>query len=303
MRPLYVISNPAAARGSSARRFQKIRQLLEPHAEFVASKERGHVEALAHEAALAGYATVVAAGGDGTVHEVANGLLRAGRPDVALGVLPLGSGNDYAASLNLPRDPAALCQSLVSGSVRRVDVGLVEDGNGKSRHFVNTLGIGLTGAVVWEVQQIHGLRGMALYGLGALRAIGRHFRASATTLHFDHTPLETATLLLALAIGRREGGGFIVAPNALLDDGLFDYLHGSQLTRLQTLWYLPGLAFGRLPRGDPLVRSGRCTSLALETTEPLMVHCDGEVFAGPSSGPQRLSARILPSALAIRGAA
>src|SRR5262245_99841 len=112
-RSICVICNPAAARGAAGRRFRRIQQLLGQRANYQSSAEPGHTEQLAHEAALAGYATVVAAGGDGTVHEVANGLLSTENREVALGVIPLGSGNDYAASLGLSNRDGDLCQTLL----------------------------------------------------------------------------------------------------------------------------------------------------------------------------------------------
>src|SRR5258707_10954403 len=96
-----VIYNPAAGRGRAGRRLESLRQTLGQRAEFRPTQAAGHAEQLALEAVQAGFAVVGAAGGDGTVHEVANGLLRAGRSEAALAVYPVGSANDYAHSLGL----------------------------------------------------------------------------------------------------------------------------------------------------------------------------------------------------------
>lgn len=298
-----VICNPAAARGAAGRRFRRIRQLLGQHADYQSSAGPGHAEQLAREAALAGYAAVVAAGGDGTVHEVANGLLGTEGGDVAMGVIPLGSGNDYAASLGLSNHDEDLCQKLLEGHSRQVDVGRVTNGKGRSRYFVNTLGLGLGAAVVWEIQHIRALQGMALYGLGALRAIWRHFQTLDTRFQLDGKSLDLPTLFMSVALGRREGGGFLVAPEAELDDGLFDYLHASRLSRLQALWYLPGLARGRLPTNVAAIRRGRCEKLTLECTTPLLVHVDGELFAAPGQDVKHLLVTLLPKALRVRAPA
>jgi len=295
-----VIYNPAAARGSSGRRLKRIGKLLAADVEYMQSKEKGHVEELAVQAATSGFETVAAAGGDGTVHEVANGLLRADVPGVALGVLPLGSGNDYAASLCLPREEEGLAAVLTGPSARLVDVGLVESSHGCRRFFVNTLGFSLSAAVVWEIQHISGLKGMALYGLGALRAIWRHFKSPMTRMILDERYWETPTLFLTIALGKREGGGFLVAPDAELDDGWFDYLHGGRLTRLQALGYLPALAQGTLPTDNTAISRGRCRSFRIESDDPLLAHCDGELLAGPHDEVTQIDARLLPGRLAVR---
>ncbi len=94
-----IIFNPSAARGRARRKLEDLRRLLGPDVDFRPTQHPGHAEELALEAARAGFATVAAAGGDGTVHEVANGLLRADRPDITFAVIPLGSANDYAFTL------------------------------------------------------------------------------------------------------------------------------------------------------------------------------------------------------------
>jgi YegS/Rv2252/BmrU family lipid kinase len=296
-----VIFNPAAARGRARRRLRKLQQFFAGRAVFEASKAPGHAEELAHAAARAGLATVVAAGGDGTVHEVANGVLRAGSEQAAFGVIPLGSGNDYADSLGLPAEVPLLCRRLLAGDIRRVDVGLVRDERGRQRYFVNSLGLGLSGAVAYEARKIRGLRGLALYGLAALRAIWRHFHSPQTALRIDGRIEEIPTLYLAIALGRREGGGFIIAPEARLDDGLFDYLHAGRLSRLQALSYLPRLALGWLPDHDSIIRRGQCRSIAVQSATPLLVHLDGELFARPEDGTRSIEVQLLPKALPVRG--
>src|SRR6185369_2472151 len=123
------------------------------------SSEPRHATALAEQATREAFPTVVAAGGDGTVHEVANGILQAGGT-AAMRVLPLGSGNDYADMLGLPPSPYAVVDRLLSEQTWAVDVGEVTDERQRRRFFINTLGIGLSGAVTWESSQLksHGFR-------------------------------------------------------------------------------------------------------------------------------------------------
>ena len=115
-----VIFNPRAGKGQAGASLEKLRGHLGPAAEFRPTAAPGHAEELARKAALDGFATVAAAGGDGTVHEVANGLLTAGNPDVIFAVWPMGSANDYAYALSLSGDPRQATE------IRSVDVGRVE---------------------------------------------------------------------------------------------------------------------------------------------------------------------------------
>ena len=296
-----VIVNPAASRGRGQARLHQIESLLAGYAEFHLSRGGRHTEELAALAAERGFPTVVAAGGDGTVHQVANGLMQVRPLETALGVIPLGSGNDYARSLQLPRSMTRLCRRLVNGTVSPVDVGWVEDDRGRRRFFVNTLGIGLSGAVVWEAGHIRRLSGLPLYATAALRSIWRHYTAPVTRLRIDDVPLETPTLYLAVALGQHEGGGFRVAPDAQLDDGWFDYLHGGRLSRLDALFYLPRLALGWIPKDHDEIRFGRCRHLTVEADEPILAHVDGEVFGSPQTEIQRIETGILPRSLLIRG--
>ena len=282
--------------------FRRLRRLLGPAAEFQQTRGPEHGIELAEAAARAGFATVAAAGGDGTVHEVANGILRAERPEVCFGVLPLGSGNDYARVLGVPFDSRLMCERLLSSDSWRVDVGeLCADGGKRHRFFVNTAGFVMSGATTWEARKIKKLRGLLLYGLAALRAISRHFAAAPTTLRIDHQPRDWPTLYLSVALGKAEGGGFVVAPHAKLDDGWFDYLHAGPMTRMQALGYLPRMIAGKLPENDPLLHRGRCQSLEIEAPIPLMAHVDGELFATPTEPACKFQIRLHPLRLRIRG--
>jgi YegS/Rv2252/BmrU family lipid kinase len=299
---MYVIFNPTAARGAAERRLHQVQRLLDGRAEFHSTEGPGHAEELAHAAALAGHPTVVAAGGDGTVHEVANGVLRANQPSVGFGVIPFGSGNDYASALQVPRDVRHVCSSLLSETTRLVDVGEVCDERGRKRFFVNTLGMGLSGAVSWESLGIKRLRGLALYSVAVLRAIWKHFHAIDAVLTIDAQRHEWPILYMALGVGQREGGGFVIAPNAKLDDGLFDYLHAGRVSRLQALRYVPQLLRGGVSSNDSVLRTGQCQRLLVESSQPLLAHLDGEMFARPGDGVQRLEIQMLPRRLQVRNA-
>lgn len=294
---LCVIFNPAAGKGQAARRLAKLRQFWGPRAVFQPTEAQGHGIELARQAALEGFRVVAAAGGDGTVHEVANGLLLSRCPDVRFGIIPIGSANDYYASLEMEAS---------SANPRIVDVGIVravEWQAGKpavrERFFVCCLGLGLNGCVTLESRKIKRLQGIALYGLATLRALWYHYACPAMQLQIDDFHASKGpTLMLSVLVGRREGG-FVLAPKAQLSDGWLDYVHTGELSRWEVIKLLPRLAISGPPESYPKIGQGRCRRLRLTSEKPLVAHMDGEFFCKPEDGVLGLEIEIVPGALRI----
>jgi diacylglycerol kinase family enzyme len=292
-----VIYNPTAGYGRAQRHLDSLRRALGPGAEFLPTQDAGHAEELALVAAGAGVPLVGAAGGDGTIHEVANGLLRAERADTALAVYPIGSANDYAHSLGLTEGWWE--RSDRSVALRPVDVGLVCGANGRQRYFINALGIGFTGAVNLESRRVGRLRGLTRYLAGLLRALRYHYHFPVMTITLNGEVRTQPTLSLSLGIGQREGN-FLLAPRAVLDDGFFDYLHAGRLTRWQLLSLVPAGIRGRLPDDHPGYRMGRCREVKLSSEAPLTVHGDGEFFCSPEDDVRALEVGILSGRLRVQ---
>jgi diacylglycerol kinase (ATP) len=287
-----VIFNPAAGRGQAARRLARLGKRWGERALFQPTRHPGHALDLAQQAAQDGFRIVVAAGGDGTVHEVANGLLRARRPEVQFAIIAIGSANDYHASLALEAqaDPRA---------VRAVDVGVVRAPCGREKYFVCCLGLGLNGAVTVESRKIKRLQGVALYGLATLRALWYAYRCPRLELAIDDQPVSHApTLMFSVLAGRREGG-FVMAPRASLCDGWLDFIHTGDLSRWQVLKLLPRLALSGPPSEYPKVTQGRCRKVKLTSEAPLVVHIDGEFFCLPEENIRSLEIDVVPAALTI----
>jgi diacylglycerol kinase family enzyme len=288
---LCVIFNPAAGKHRARRRLERIRAGWGERVDFWPTERTGHAAELARAAAEAGYRVVAAAGGDGTAHEVLNGLMTAGRPEVHFSIIPIGSANDYAHSLGLDAEhpPPA----------RAVDVGRIRAPGGREQFFGCNLGLGLNGAVTWESRRIRRLQGMLLYGLATLRALCYHFKTPRMTIRFDdEPPWESPTLLLSVLLGRREGG-FVLAPRAQVDDGWFDYVHAADLTRWQVLRFLPRIGLFGPPDAYPKVRQGRCRRVQLTSEAPLIVHTDGEFFCLPEHNVRQLEIELLAGALTV----
>jgi diacylglycerol kinase (ATP) len=292
-----VIYNPAAGRGRTERLIRGLQQQAAGRFDVRPTAAPGDAAAQAERAIAAGHTTIIAAGGDGTAHEVANGVLRAGRPEVVFGVWPAGSANDYAHVLNVDADWPLREDWEKRLSVMRADVGRIS-GGGRACYFINGLGVGFNSGVTLESRRIKRLRGMALYGLAFVRAVWKHFASPRLTISLDGVRRHLETLAFTVNLGRREGG-FLVTPKAELDDGWFDYVHAGPLGRLEALRMLPRIATGTLPDDHPLIRQGRCREVRVEGDAPLRIHIDGEFFCLADDGVRAVDVQLLPGALNV----
>lgn len=292
-----VIYNPAAGRGRARKLVAELQRRHPGRFDLRPTSAPGHGTELALRAIDGGCTTVIAAGGDGTVHEVASGLLQAGKPEVVFGVWPVGSANDYAYALGVGRDWPLDDAQRRAMVVRAVDVGRVS-GGGRAKYFVNGLGVGFNSAVTLESRRIPRLTGMALYGVAFVQAVRKHFASPVCSVTLDGATADWPTLAFTLSLGQREGG-FRVTPAASLDDGLFDYVHAGGLTRWQALTMLPKIATGTLPADHPLIRVGRCRCAAVRSAEPLRVHVDGEFFCLDADETRDIQVELLPRRLRV----
>ncbi len=293
-----VIYNPAAGRGRARRLFDRLKHRF-PGCTYCPTAGRWDAVELARKAAAEGFRRVIAAGGDGTVHEVANGLLASGSRDVIFAVWPVGSSNDYAFSLGVKQWWADHSRQPLDTML--VDVGVVR-APGRERYFVNGCGVGFNGMVTLESERIRWLRGLPLYGLAFLRAMCFRFETPPLTVRLDADVRAAPTLALSLNIGQREGG-FPITLQARLDDGRFDFVHVGGLRRWELARYLPGLVMGRLPVGHPHLRTGRCITATVRGEFPMCVHTDGEFFCRPGDGVKELHVESLPQRLRVEACA
>lgn len=274
----YVILNPTAGRGATTRvRGIVEREMAQAGAAFTIAEtsRRGHAAELAEAAARDGWPAVVAVGGDGTVHEVVNGLMRAaaGGPSVPLGIVGVGSGNDFAKLAGVPDDAAAAVRRMTEAEPRAVDVGRVGD-----EWFSNGVGIGLDARVAIEVDRRRRFRGLAMY-LHALARVLRTFHPPHMTVELDGERVaEGPMTLVTIGNGGRHGGGFWICPDARIDDGVLDMCVCTGLGTLGILWFLPQVMRGA-HTGARCVRMHRGTRVRVTSPDPLPVHADGEIIA------------------------
>ena len=291
-----VIYNPAAGRGRTLRELHKVRSQFRDHT-YWPSQRPGHAEELALRAVDEGFTTVIAAGGDGTVHDVANGVLRSDDPEVVFSVWPLGSSNDYAFTLGLSEGWRTPNRKLPR-EIRRVDVGRATSPDGRQRWFVNGFGMGFNGAITLESRRIPLMRGLPLYATALLKALWKRFDRPIVRVKFDDQEREVPTLGLTVNLAQREGG-FPLMPLASLEDGQFDCMHVGPLTRREVIGFLPAMATGTLPTDYPNLWMHQCSRVSLSANEPVRVHLDGEFFCHPEDAVREIEVELVPKRLRV----
>lgn len=301
MAPMKVILNPAAGKGRGARIEGLLqRHLLENQINFELERTTGpeHATELASKAARDGFETVVAVGGDGTSNEVVNGLIMAanGANTTALGLIPVGSGSDFAYAMGVPSDLDAACHHLANSGTRQVDAGRVSLKGAAPRYFDNTVGVGFDAIVTYEALKVKRLRGMALYLPVVLKTVFLYGKAPVVTIEYDEESLTLPAMMVCTGNGSREGGGFFVTPNAVPDDGQFDLCIVRELGRFATLSMIPLFMKGTHVDREP-VTMARTGKVMISSPDDLIIHVDGEVLCTDG---HELEIEILPGRLTVR---
>jgi diacylglycerol kinase (ATP) len=298
-RKIKIILNPMADMGNAWRAARDLRSITEQHGgiDWSGTVYPGHAIDLAKQAE--GYDMVIAMGGDGTVHEVMNGLMQIPedrRP--ILGVVPVGSGNDFGHGIGASTSPAEALNRAIDGEPSTVDLGLMTDGHGRREYFDNTLGIGFGAMVTIRSHQLPLLRGFLMYLTSVIQTIILDHNPIRMQIEMDGKKLEESIVYLILCNGPREGGGFLIAPDAKIDDGLLDYTMITNVSRLKMFRILPEVMKGTHGRFKE-VTLGKCKKFTLTADRPLYIHADGEIFSGPGTDIRQVSFEILPRALKL----
>lgn len=259
----------------------------------------GHAIELAKQAGEQGYDMVIAMGGDGTVHEVINGIMQISedkRP--VLAVVPIGSGNDFGHAIGASRIPTEALVHALDGEASMVDLGLMTDEHGRKEYFDNTLGIGFGAVVTIRSHKLPLLRGFIMYLTSVIQTIILDHNPMSMQIETDDQRWEQSVIYLVLCNGPREGGGFLIAPEAKIDDGILHYAMITNVSRPMMLRIVPEVMKGTHGRFKQ-VRMGTCKKFTLSADRPLYIHADGEIFTGPGTDLRKVSFEILPKALKV----
>lgn len=298
-----ILLNPVAGRGSGEQTYQPLEQQLQALGldfEIERTRYPGDAVELAAQASTAGWDVVVAVGGDGTANETLNGLARArrnGSGQAAMGVIPVGRGNDFAYGIGIPYDFLAACQILAGGTRRKLDVGFAVGGDyPQGRYFGNGVGIGFDAVVGFEALKLKRLSGFPSYIVAALKTIFLYFKAPTVRIEFGDQVFTQPALMVSIMNGRRMGGGFMMAPEGLTDDGMFDLCIAGQVSKLGIFGLIPRFMQGT-QAGHPAIRTGRTAQVTVTAVKgSLPAHADGETLCVQG---ERLELHILPQLLEV----
>lgn len=237
---------------------------------------------LASEAVGKGYEKVISVGGDGTLHEVIQGLFDGERPinpDIVVGTLPFGTGTDFVRTLKMSNDIDEAIVRLRGARAKKIDIGLVhfKDHHGKEgqRHFINMADVGLGGEVAERANNSHKVfGGFATYLFSSVVSFAS-YKAKKVRIRADDTELEQSVTSVFIANGQYFGGGMWIAPPAELDDGYFDVIVVGELSKWDIIAFAPRLYSGKL-RHLPGVKYLRAKNISVESDEDVLINLDGE---------------------------
>lgn len=302
----YVIVNPLSGRGKGEKSIPTIEERLTRYNldfTLVRTERPWQAADLAQNAAADGYNVVVAASGDGTINEALNGLMRArqqGFTSTALAVLPIGTGNDFAFSMHLPMTLEDGLAALKHNKRRHIDIGRVtvrSDHTLVERYFGNGLGIGFDAMVGFESIKVRWATGLVPYLIGVMKTIFLYYNAPQVKITLDGETWQQPSLMTSIMNGRRMGGGFMMAPESVANDGLFDLCIASQASRMRLFQLIPHFLKGtQAAQPEVSMRRARLVSLHSVKGGDLPIHADGEILNIESS---EITAEALPNALEL----
>jgi diacylglycerol kinase (ATP) len=290
--------NPASANGKTGRRWPQIARAAHAaglRGEAVFSERPGQLGELAREAADEGAWLLVVVGGDGTVHEVVNGIAQ--REGVELAVVPRGTGWDFARTHGIPKRLAKALRIAVEGTARPFDLGravYTADGNETSAWFANMASVGMSGAVARKANATTKALGAKTSYLLALGVVFARWKNVHLRVRVDEEERDALMEDTIVAVGRYLAGGMMITPDAEPDDGLFDVLLIGDVTKTELVRVMPKIYRGtHLPHPKGEVLRGRTVSI--EADHPLPIQLDGEQ---PGTTPVQFE--IVPKAIRLR---
>lgn len=297
-----LIINPHASKGKGEHKAKKIGDYFKKHnipCLIAYTLGEGHAEKLASAGIANGFRCIVAAGGDGTVNEVLNGIMRSGRNDITMGIIPIGRGNDFAWAAKIPSDIYKAADMIISRKSRPCDVGICRgDGQKDGKYFLNGTGFGFEPMVNFRAMKYKHLNGFPSYIVAFLYCLKNPPKGYSVTINADGREYKLKTQQISVANGIRMGGGFKMAPLAKLDDGVFDIMFPNREYKGLALIKLAiGFLKGKQVNDHCNFSYFNAEKVSIEVeSKDVPVHSDGEVF---TYGGGSFSLEILPAALSL----
>lgn len=291
-----VILNPASGAGKTLKLVPQVMKALQVQGRpfnLHVTTRAGEAPEVARTFALDGASVVIAIGGDGTINEVANGLLASGR-DVPLGLVPSGHGSDFVRTANIAKSVDAAIANACSGKTRRIDVGRATFDDGTSRWFLNVAGLGFDAEVAQRVLKTR-LPGSTLPYLVAVVGALVRYRNINVKVEADGESLSNVAVFVTVANARYFAGGIQIAPMADIEDGLLDFAVIGDFAKFELLRQVPSVFRGKHVN-HPKFLHRRARSIRIECVEPVRVQVDGEL-----AGSAPVTFTVEPGALSLAG--
>ena len=298
-----LIVNPNSSKGKGSKKAAELTKYFkEKHYGYdeVHTTGIGHAEALACNAVKKGYDTIIAVGGDGTVNEVLNGIMKSGLNDkVKMGIIPTGRGNDFAWCAGIPTDTQAAADLIIKGSCKKTDVGVCfgtdnEDG----RYFFNGTGFGFEPMVNFVASEFKRLNGMPSYIAAFLKILMKPPKGYKLKMTIDGEVRVVSTQQVSVANGIRMGSAFKLAPNAEIDDGKLDLMYTNKIcTGFSLIALVIKFLSGKVSTDKKAFTYMNAKKVELEADSLVVpAHSDGEVF---TKAGDKFSLEIVPGAIAL----
>jgi diacylglycerol kinase (ATP) len=304
-----IILNPYAGRWNAQKKRDEVVNLMKSSGmdfDLVLTQAPNHGTQLAYQAVKNGYHPIISAGGDGSVSEVMNGIVKAAQEDhskpVPLGILPLGSANDLVVNLGLPTDLAGAASTVTGGEIRYIDLGVVDAWDvekkvKKTRYFDNNSAIGLEPTITLIQQRISWMRGSIRYVVAALLGVLKNPQWNMH-LQWENGDYHGPATLVTAGNNPLTGGVFYMAPHADPFDGLLNCVFGFMASRIQILRLLPRTM--KAGAGNyvehPAINEINVEWLKIHTDQPTPLHADGEI---QFEATKDIEYRILPDYLPV----
>jgi len=259
------------------------------------TSHQGEAVELAQKAADNGAELIVSVGGDGTVNEIVNGIMKS-KNDPSLGIIPLGWANDFIKSTDIPSDIIEACKILIKGKTKKIDIGVINN----QIYFANICGIGFDAEVAHLANQLKNRHpnwntlSAYVYVFATVKKLLSPFSYHDVKIKFDGQEIHSKILFIAISNGKIYGGRFNITPEAILDDGLLEICTVEEMGRLKYLMSIPKVFKGK-HASIKGISFYRAKEVVIESSESILAQVSGEVIEGQ----KKFTITLLPKSLKL----